>query len=279
MKYSTPEHLQEFPYVAEKRQRTIVEKYGFHATPGNHQDEFKVHGNPTQDLMKIFGVRATIKPTAVSGSYSDTFVVGANINRAHGVLRDVAGEEARDKWALVKFCSPRDGAHEARIIRRLNTAAPFRKKCLPRELVPAAIAPTLYCAGTFGDNYVIVMEFIRNSRTLAKVPMTQHIAENFEAAVLAMWSAGIVHADLHFNNVMVNREGDVRIIDFGFATRMPEGLHRKIMQKICEPDDALEDPDVRDYIKMYQMHRGRGVMFANDVALRRAFDALQNSNN
>ena len=43
-----------------------------------------------------------------------------------------------------------------------------------------------------------------------------------EKAVCALWLAGYIHGDLHLENIMTDDKGDVKLIDFGFAAKMPE---------------------------------------------------------
>jgi serine/threonine protein kinase len=45
-----------------------------------------------------------------------------------------------------------------------------------------------------------------------------------EQAVCALWLAGYIHGDLHRENIMVNDKGNVKLIDFGFAAKMPDSF-------------------------------------------------------
>ena len=83
----------------------------------------------------------------------------------------------------------------------------------------------VYDTGADGDRQYIVMEFVEG-RTLAKflaggrrltpiqaVDLTQKIA----AALASAHAQGIVHRDIKPGNVMVTREGTVKVMDFGIA--------------------------------------------------------------
>ena len=86
------------------------------------------------------------------------------------------------------------------------------------------VVPRLYWSGFFPrDNVqVMVMEGIDGktlSKTLdvAKRDVARSVYAKVEHAVFTLWAFGIVHGDLHWQNVMVSREGQVKIVDFGFA--------------------------------------------------------------
>ena len=45
-----------------------------------------------------------------------------------------------------------------------------------------------------------------------------------EKAVCSLWLAGYFHGDLHRQNLMVDEKGNVKLIDFGYATKMPDSF-------------------------------------------------------
>jgi len=45
-----------------------------------------------------------------------------------------------------------------------------------------------------------------------------------EQAVCALWLAGYIHGDLHRENLMVDDKGNVKLIDFGMAAKMPDSF-------------------------------------------------------
>ena len=86
------------------------------------------------------------------------------------------------------------------------------------------VVPRLYWSGFFPkDNVqVIVMEGIEGKTlqsTLASAgrEAARALYPKVEHAVFTLWAFGIVHGDLHNNNIMVSRDGQVKIVDFGFA--------------------------------------------------------------
>jgi formylglycine-generating enzyme required for sulfatase activity len=83
---------------------------------------------------------------------------------------------------------------------------------------------TVYDAGTFGDRVYVAMEFVDGQtidRWLAAAPRSwREILDVFVAAgrgLAAAHAAGIVHRDFKPQNVMIGRNGAVRVMDFGLA--------------------------------------------------------------
>lgn len=105
---------------------------------------------------------------------------------------------------------------EARVQLHVNNKAP-------------GVSPTLYFSG-YSKRYaaqVTVMDGV-DGRPMARA---NHIsAKQFlklEAQVIRLWMAGVVHADLHTNNVIIDSTGTPRIIDYGRAIVLPERLRPK----------------------------------------------------
>jgi beta-lactam-binding protein with PASTA domain/predicted Ser/Thr protein kinase len=87
-----------------------------------------------------------------------------------------------------------------------------------------------YDSGTDGDTQFIVMEFIEgrtlaeflgSGKTLTRVHATE-IAEKVCEALTAAHSQGVIHRDIKPGNIMVTRDGSVKVMDFGIA-RMISG--------------------------------------------------------
>ena len=102
---------------------------------------------------------------------------------------------------------------------------------------------TVHDAGTFGDRVFIAMELIDGQtidRWLRDEPRTwQEIVDVFIAAgrgLAAAHAAGVVHRDFKPQNVMIAKDGAVRVMDFGLA-RLDE-------QEIDERRDGDEESTV-----------------------------------
>ena len=87
-----------------------------------------------------------------------------------------------------------------------------------------------YDSGTDGDTQFIVMEFIEgrtlaeflgSGKTLTPLHATE-IAEEVCNALTAAHAQGVIHRDIKPGNIMVTRDGSVKVMDFGIA-RMVSG--------------------------------------------------------
>ncbi len=87
----------------------------------------------------------------------------------------------------------------------------------------------VFDVGTFDEKVFIAMEFVDGNTVtywLEQQPRTwQEVLRIFIAAgrgLIAAHEKGLVHRDFKPDNVMVGKDGQVRVMDFGLARQMPE---------------------------------------------------------
>ncbi len=172
----------------------------------------------------------TLTPPQYSAPDAGLLVRGATIGRyivvglvGRGGMGDVyaAYDPELDRKVAVKLVrrqpDKRISASDGRS-RLLREAQAIAKLSHPNVVV-------VYDVGTFEDGVFIAMEFIDGHTVgywLQQAPRTwQEILAIFQAAgrgLAAAHRAGMVHRDFKPDNVMVTRDGEVRVMDFGLAS-------------------------------------------------------------
>jgi len=139
------------------------------------------------------------------------------------VVHESAGETAEQQARLLR---------EARSIARLSH--------------PNVI--TVYDAGTVADRVYVAMEFVEGvtmDRWLAAEPRSwRQVLDVFVAAgrgLAAAHAAGVVHRDFKPQNVMIARDGSVRVMDFGLA-RMTGDVPAVAPILLALTGDAAREP-------------------------------------
>jgi eukaryotic-like serine/threonine-protein kinase len=106
----------------------------------------------------------------------------------------------------------------------------------------------VFDVGTFDEKVFIAMEFVDGNTVtywLEQQPRTwQQILRIFIAAgrgLIAAHEKGIVHRDFKPDNVMVGKDGQVRVMDFGLARQMPD---RPLREQRARPG-APSRPDLK----------------------------------
>lgn len=94
-----------------------------------------------------------------------------------------------------------------------------------------SVAPTFYFAGFSSSNwtYVTITSLVKGGSLcpIAERRLTAAGFRKIERAVMNLWGVGVLHGDLHCNNIMVDSKGEVKIIDFGRAVVIPKDMRPK----------------------------------------------------
>jgi serine/threonine protein kinase/tetratricopeptide (TPR) repeat protein len=168
------------------------------------------------------GARARARPL-VRGSALGRYVILGLVGR--GGMGEVyaAYDPKLDRRVAVKLLGvERTGAQEGEARARLLSEA----KAIARLSHPNVVV--VYDAETWQERVFVAMEFVEGdtlARWLTKAPRRwREIRDVFVGAgrgLAAAHAAGLVHRDFKPQNVMVGRDGQARVMDFGLARRLP----------------------------------------------------------
>jgi hypothetical protein len=139
---------------------------------------------------------------------------------------------------------------------------------------PYGGATLVFCDALKTVRYrMTLMEHVRDA-----VTMTQHVRSNrgmdfqtywhLEASMCAMWLRGIIHGDVHPENVLVRHDGTICLLDFGMAIMLPPRLRRDLDRALsskrpeADPDECLNDELVK-YVQGVMRRRGIDVNACN----------------
>ncbi|AGE55267.1 PBCV-specific basic adaptor domain-containing protein [Paramecium bursaria Chlorella virus MA1E] len=92
-----------------------------------------------------------------------------------------------------------------------------------------------------------------------------------EKALCSLWLAGYVHLDLHRENIMVSKDGKVKIIDFGFALKLPDVYVKSIASGITK---MIKERNPRSFADLWTKESVNGVRvvnYTNSVAQARDY--------
>ncbi len=171
-------------------------------------------GRPIPD-----SVPATLDRGATIGRYIVLGLVG------RGGMGEVyaAYDPELDRRVAVKLLRVKPGhgvSHSEGRSRTLREGQAIARLSHPNVVV-------VYDVGTFGDKVFIAMEFVEGNNVthwLQTQPRTwQEVLQVFVAAgrgLAAAHEKGIIHRDFKPDNVMVGRNGQVRVTDFGLARQV-----------------------------------------------------------
>ncbi len=130
----------------------------------------------------------------------------------------VAGREV-----ALKILFPENGVQDEKTVEQ------FREEALIMSSLVHPSIPEFYDSGIENGVHYIVSEFLDGERLAGpiKTPELIVIADQIAAGIVAMYHAGIVHRDIKPGNLIMARNGRVKIIDFGTARRLTPEMARK----------------------------------------------------
>lgn len=149
------------------------------------------------------------------------------------------------RWVAIKLLSPHLVAEEKNLQRFLHEAQAASALNHPNIC-------TVYDIGHFGATHYIVMEYI-DGQTLGEMlrqkgPLPEKVAAKLCVqicdALAATHAKGIIHRDIKPDNIMVTRDGYVKIMDFGLAK-----ITHKEKQTNPNKDTPLPSAAVTEQVK------------------------------
>ena len=111
------------------------------------------------------------------------------------------------------------------------------------KLSRSKISSKLYAAGFVGDVAWQISSYI-DGKPMCDVVITADIFKKVEKTVFELWKHNVFHADLHCNNLMLTKGGDVAVIDFGRAIVLPD---KYVPKKLTEFRDSKYQEKVQRY--------------------------------
>jgi tRNA A-37 threonylcarbamoyl transferase component Bud32 len=224
--------------------------------------EQRTSRTPDEYMSTTFGVRAKSFAGGVYGKLYKLNVSPAGIKRRLDNLRSslkhlvqtnrvpqsglfavkVAMHPADRDWATWV----RDNVYEAEAHVKLATRC-VSLTCAAKAA--CAPSPRFYFAGVDPSArvFVTVMQFVQGDTLYDFIKHRRTISAstylNIEKAVVSMWLNGIVHGDLHADNILISPSGNkVWLVDFGFAVVLPDNrlqALRNVMDDVPNVSDSL----------------------------------------
>ena len=135
------------------------------------------------------------------------------------------------------------------VIKFQKTDGPAQKEAIRQEIAihsklsRSKISSKLYAAGFVGDIAWQISSYI-DGKPMCDVVITADIFKKIEKTVFELWKHNVFHADLHCNNLMLTKDGDVAVIDFGRAIVLPD---KYVPKKLTEFRDSKYQEKVQRY--------------------------------
>jgi tetratricopeptide (TPR) repeat protein/predicted Ser/Thr protein kinase len=194
------------------------------------------------EVAKAMGKESRLAKGAALGRYVILGLIG------RGGMGEVyaAFDPELDRKIAIKLLRARptaDGASSQGRTRLLREAQAIARLSHPNVVV-------VYDVGTFEDSVFIAMEFVEGHTLAYWLHAGGHkqreVLEMFSAAgrgLAAAHAAGIVHRDFKPENVMITKDGQVRVMDFGLARQLDH-----LDQLDEEPTEQTAGPAAAGYL-------------------------------
>jgi serine/threonine protein kinase len=177
-------------------------------------------------------------------------VAGAPLPAGKPIILKIGAPDHGERWeAFLKRSVRENAAH------------------LAVQQVDRTIVPELYFGGSVGATYVTAMELVEGVTLDTYIKdhgghISPGMYQRLEHAVTSLLHAGIVHGDLHDQNVMITPTGEVKIIDFGFAVQLsPEQIAE--VRKHVHHDPVRAWNHIGGYVNAVQAQRVKGLSWYN----------------
>jgi predicted Ser/Thr protein kinase len=203
--------------------------------------------------------------------------------RSKGVVGNLGKIPTNGPISVIKFQKTDDPAQKEAIRHEI---------AIHSKLSRSKISSKLYAAGFVGDIAWQISSYI-DGKPMCDVVITADIFKKIEKTIFELWKHNVFHADLHCNNMMITKDKDVVVIDFGRAIVLPdkyvpkkltEFRDNKYQEKVQRYADSIitgRSKTNSDYVRATVTNRGEVkpvVVYSNDVqALRVFYDKMNES--
>ena len=226
-----------------------------------------------------YGSVYKFKPSAKYVDYLKRTV----LPRSKGVVGNLGKIPTNGPISVIKF-QKTDGSAQKEAIRQ--------EIAIHSKLSRSKISSKLYAAGFVGDIAWQISSYI-DGKPMCDVAITADIFKKIEKAVFELWKHNVFHADLHCNNLMLTKDKDVVVIDFGRAIVLPdkyvpkkltEFRDNKYQEKVQRYADSIITARSKlngDYVGAAVNKKGEVkpvVVYSNDVQALRVFYDKMNEN-
>lgn len=156
------------------------------------------------------------------------------------ILKVAAQRKTKQSWEDFVGLNTREASAHVHVwkSRPVTVGHPCRVSLAARKYVPRFYAFGIDRAACV---CITCMQHIARARPLSaiKTGVSVELYQNLERALMALWLSGCDHCDMHLDNVLVTGKSRVRIIDFGFAVRIPEAMRLQFLAAARLPAAAL----------------------------------------